>query len=245
MPSKATILHQTCITLQNDTTQSTAGSHIYLPLILLLNPFAQKQINSIMFKETAFFIFQTYFGNKPFPGPLLDINNCCISENCTGFKDVIDRPFWKWQAPLGTQSKPGTCRRNTCYIFLSTQETDPSPVTTSGSVQLEPKSSFLFEHCTGRVVQVSVPTGQIQIDGAPEGAPTIPYHYSDVWDDGKCVKQFPRVGDTVSCYIGIDPKTKKEKVFLVWAKVFFVANSKVVLGFNPGICVYPETDHYG
>eukprot|EP00667_Euglena_gracilis_P001992 EG_transcript_1992 len=90
-------------------------------------------------------------------------------------------------------------------------ETDPSPVTTSGSVQLEPKSSFLFEHCTGRVVQVSVPTGQIQIDGAPEGAPTIPYHYSDVWDDGKCVKQFPRVGDTVSCYIGIDPKTKKEK----------------------------------
>eukprot|EP00668_Euglena_longa_P007328 GGOE01008766.1.p1 GENE.GGOE01008766.1~~GGOE01008766.1.p1 ORF type:complete len:925 (-),score=97.32 GGOE01008766.1:1113-3518(-) len=76
---------------------------------------------------------------------------------------------------------------------------------------MEAKSSFLFEHCTGRVVQVSVPTGQIQIDGAPEGAPTIPYHYSDVWDDGKCVKQFPRVGDTVSCYIGIDPKTKKEK----------------------------------
>lgn len=73
------------------------------------------------------------------------------------------------------------------------------------------KSSFLFEHCTGHVVFVSVPTGQIQIDGAPEDAPTIPYHYSDVWDDGKCVKQFPRIGDTVSCYIGIDPKTKNEK----------------------------------
>ena len=91
----------------------------------------------------------------------------------------------------------------------------------AGAGPLEARSSFLFEHCTGLVVFVSTPTGRIQIDGAPDDAPPIPYHYSDVWDDGKCVKQFPRVGDTVSCYIGIDPKTKKEKVSApgprVWA----------------------------
>jgi hypothetical protein len=91
------------------------------------------------------------------------------------------------------------------------QSLDGGPQSASVGHNTETKSSFLFEHCTGQVVFVSVPTGQIKIDGAPDDASTIPYHYSDVWDDGKCVKQFPRVGDTVSCYIGIDPKTKKEK----------------------------------
>eukprot|EP01012_Entosiphon_sulcatum_P020325 TRINITY_DN2529_c0_g1_i2.p1 TRINITY_DN2529_c0_g1~~TRINITY_DN2529_c0_g1_i2.p1 ORF type:complete len:435 (-),score=70.18 TRINITY_DN2529_c0_g1_i2:27-1331(-) len=78
---------------------------------------------------------------------------------------------------------------------------------------------FVFEHCTGRVVAVNTPMGFIQIDGADENHPPVAYHYSDVWDDGKCVKQFPRVGDTVSCYITIDAKTKQEKAEMV--KVIF------------------------
>mmetsp|Transcript_47585 Transcript_47585/g.85045 ORF Transcript_47585/g.85045 Transcript_47585/m.85045 type:complete len:690 (-) Transcript_47585:92-2161(-) len=126
-----------------------------------------------------------------------------------------DRAFMVDAAGNGSTAMPSAVSTLTDQgTKLNPQAREFKPKVMDGSAAEEcgtVKSSFLFEHCTGQVVSVSVPTGKIQIDGAPEDAPPISYHYSDVWDDGKCVKQFPRVGDMVSCYIGIDAKTKKEK----------------------------------